>query len=97
LHVEVNVVLSPAQRVVGVAFAVTIGADSTTNETNSGVGLEQPFELKVNSYTTPRGFDVVLKRISFIGPVPEEVAGIIPGTADLFQINVVPVVLLVGV
>jgi hypothetical protein len=74
----------------------TTGTGSTVTVTFSPV-LLQPLAVLTTTYVTTVGVTFVLLNASLMLPLPLPVAGLMPPTDARVQLNVVPVVALVGV
>lgn len=80
----------------GESVLLSCGTGFIVTETLKVVGLVQPFAVKVYTYVTIMGAAVVFISLSPGSPVPVAVGLLIPVTAVRLQVNVVPIVELVG-
>jgi len=83
------------QMAAGVSVLLKIGEGLTVTVTFCV--FEHPFAERVYMYVTTIGNPVVLTRVSFGLPMPVAAGLLIPATAALLQLNVVPAVALAGV
>ena len=79
----------------GVSVLVSVGPGLTV--TTTFCTFEHPFAVNVYTYVTFTGAAVVLINVSFGSPVPEAAGLLMPPTAARLQLNITPVVPLVGV